>query len=95
MKIETWSKAKTGGAVITDTSDGFRENSGHSGKEANEYYGGSLIAESIWRAKDVALISAAPELLKCLKEAIESMQLETNNVSQEWIDAVKKAETIS
>jgi len=36
------------------------------------------------------LIASAPELLKCLNEAIESMQLETNNVPQNWIDAIKK-----
>jgi len=37
------------------------------------------------------LIASAPELLKYLNEAIESMQLETNNVPQNWIDAIKKA----
>jgi hypothetical protein len=94
MSEEIWSKGKTGGCVITDTPDGLNDSSGHAGSDANLYYGGALIAESIWRPKDVALISAAPELLKCLKEAIESVQLETNNVPQKWIDAVKKAETI-
>jgi hypothetical protein len=36
------------------------------------------------------LIAAAPALLECLQEAIESMELETNNVPRNWIEAIKK-----
>ena len=65
--MENWSKGKAGGTVITDTPDGFPENSGHIGTDAHKYYGGALVCESIWRKKDVALISAAPDLLEALK----------------------------
>jgi len=67
MKKENWSIGKNGGTVITDTPDGLQENSGHSGTEAFDYYGGALVCESIWRKKDASLISAAPDLLEaCL-----------------------------
>lgn len=69
--MEIWSKGKVWGTVITNTSDGLPEKCGHSGSDANEYYGGSLVCESIWRQKDVSLISAAPDMLNVLSELIE------------------------
>ncbi len=42
MKKENWSKGKTEGCIVTDTSDGLPENSGHSGTDAYKYYGGAL-----------------------------------------------------
>ena len=73
MKKETWSKGKALGTVITDDANGLFESTGHAGASAIEYYGGALVCESVHRSKDVALISAAPDML----EALES--LENNN----------------
>lgn len=83
----TW-KVGRKGTVVTDSEDGFE---GQSGYIDYDYYGGVLIAESILKQEDAKLISAAPELLECLSEAIESMNLETSNVPAKWIDAVRKA----
>ena len=56
--------------MVTNTDDGFPGGvSGHTGVEAVEHYGGVLICESIFRKKDVALISAAPDLLEACLEA--------------------------
>lgn len=57
-----------------------------------EYYGGYLICESIGNDKIAQLISAAPELLKCMKEAIESLEYERNKAPKEWYEVVAKAE---
>ncbi|MGD7021753.1 hypothetical protein ACQCVK_04120 [Rossellomorea vietnamensis] len=38
------------------------------------YYGGHLIAESIHRGEDAALISAAPELLEACQKAYEVLE---------------------
>lgn len=61
-----WHPGKTGGAVVSEAPiDGVPVGSGHSDVE---YYGGNLIAESIWRKEDVRLIAAAPDLLAVLME---------------------------
>ncbi len=94
MTKENWTKGKTGGCVVTDTPDGLPENSGHSGTEAHEYYGGSLICESVYREKDVTLISAAPDML----EALQNLENDNNAIPEHaWKmvqDAIKKATTI-
>jgi hypothetical protein len=73
MKKENWSIGKTGREVITDNPDGLLESTGHAGKGAIEYYGGYLICESIWRKRDAALISAAPDLFFALKHLMEGV----------------------
>lgn len=91
MKKENWSVGKCGGCVITDTPDGLSESTGHSGTQAHEHFGGALICESIFRKKDAALISAAPDMLEALQN------LENDDVSipfHAWKmvqDAIKKA----
>ena len=103
MKKEIWSKGKNGGTVITDTADGLPENSGHSGTDAFDCYGGSLICESICRKKDVALISAAPDLLECCKTAKAIYEAQGINENsriggeqyQQLLQAINKAEDIS
>jgi len=87
MRKENWSIGKNGGTVITDTPDGLPENSGHSGTDAHKYYGGALVAESIWRKKDVALISAAPDML----EALQNLENDNNSIPEPIWNMVKKA----
>jgi len=63
----TWRAGKTGESVVSDQPlPGYDAKGGH---DHVEYYGGYLIAESIWRAEDRALIAAAPELLAELEYA--------------------------
>lgn len=87
MKKETWSIGKVASTVITDTPDGLPENSGHSGTDAFEYYGGALICESIWRNKDAHLISAAPDML----EALENLENDDVSIPYHAWDLVQKA----
>lgn len=95
MKKEIWSKGKIGGTVITDTPDGLPENSGHSGTDAHKYFGGALICESVWRKKDIALISAAPDML----EALQNLENDDNSIPEHaWKmvqDAIRKATDVS
>ncbi len=99
---ETWTKGKTGGCVVTNTNEGFSENTGHSGIDARKYYGGSLICESIYREKDIALISAAPDLLDaCLtaKAIYESLGINENSriggdQYKKLLQAISKATTV-
>jgi len=95
MRKEIWSKGKNGGTVITDTTDGLPENSGHSGSDTHNYYGGALICESVWRKKDVALISAAPDML----EALQNLENDDNYIPEHaWKmvqDAIRKATDVS
>lgn len=64
-----WSLGKSGGTVITDTTEGFENTTGHID---NDYYGGTLIAESIHRIADAKLIAAAPDMLEALIGLIDS-----------------------
>lgn len=62
----TWRAGKTGESVVSDQPlPGYDAKGGH---DHVEYYGGYLIAESIWRAEDRALIVAAPDLLEALEK---------------------------
>ncbi|MFA7667327.1 MAG: hypothetical protein WCY32_14555 [Burkholderiaceae bacterium] len=57
-----WRAGKVGGTVVSDQPlPGYKGNAGH---DAVEYYGGHLIAESIWRKADVNLIASCPEMLE-------------------------------
>jgi len=64
-----WTVGKTGGTVVSDQPlPDYTINGGH---DHVEYYGGHLIAESIWRAEDARLIAAAPDLLAALEGLYE------------------------
>ena len=89
--MENWSIGKTRGCVITDNYEGFKESTGHAGYDAEKYYGGALICESIWREKDAHLISAAPDLLHALIKSVEILEAEGLYVHDDIYDAIKKA----
>lgn len=90
--MEKWSIGKRGRCVITDTPDGLPEESGHSGTKAYEYYGGALVAESIWRDKDVKLIAAAPDLLEYLQICVGDIERSPRKFTkQEKLSIARKA----
>ena len=89
--MEKWSIGKTGGCVITDNHEGFKESTGHAGDDAVKYYGGTLICESVWREKDAHLISAAPDLLYALIKSVEILEAEGLYVHDDIYNAIKKA----
>lgn len=66
----TWSVSKKGGAVVsTDEIPGLPDyRTGHADVY---YYGGYLIAESIWNPADARVIAAAPDLLGCAHDFME------------------------
>lgn len=96
MTKENWRPGKTGGCVVTDTPHGFDPNRGHCD---TEYYGGYLIAESIYREKDINLIAAAPDLLDAIQyyfDVLEEVRGEDwaqkpDHVLSKMIAAVNKA----
>ena len=65
----TWSIGRFG-SVVTDTAIPGATSSGHNDAE---FYGGHLIAESIWRPADARLIAAAPRMLGLLKLIVEQV----------------------
>lgn len=69
----TWGVGKTGGAVVsTDAIPGLPDyRTGHSDVD---YYGGYLIAESIWNPADARLMSAAPDLLDASRQLIAAYE---------------------
>lgn len=87
MKKELWSKGKTGSSVVTDNPEGLPVSGGFSGIDAVNYYGGNLVCESIWRKRDVALISAAPDML----EALQNLENDDNSIPEHAWKLVKNA----
>lgn len=64
-----WRIGKLGRVVVADHPiDNGNRSIGHND---TKYYGGHLIAESIWRKEDSNLISAAPELYESLWGLLE------------------------
>ena len=86
--MENWKQGKAIGTVITDNIEGFDKKTGHT---ETEYYGGILIAESIWRSKDVHLISAAPDLLNACIEAEKHHQGLHSQIGDILRNAINKA----
>jgi len=68
---------------------------GHNARDEKEwdYYGGNLIAESIFRIEDACLISAAPDMYAALKKIAESWADGFSTVARAEIEAaLAKAE---
>ncbi len=57
-----WRVGHGGSVVICDTDPTGGANTGHGGPSAVQYYGGNMIAESIWRRADAHLIAAVHDL---------------------------------
>ena len=67
-----WRPGMRGGTVVSDKPlPNYNLNGGH---DEVEYYGGHLIAESIWRAEDARLIAAAPDLLEASETALSYIE---------------------
>jgi hypothetical protein len=94
---ENWKIGNIPTTVITDSEDGFPINTGHTGSQAHEYYGGNLVCESIARRNDALLISAAPDLLEACKSVMKSKRGEhlPVEVVVKLADAIYKAETVT
>lgn len=60
-----WRFGKRSDDVVADVNAGHRDD-----QDSLEFYGGHLVAESIARRADKALIAAAPELLDALKRLV-------------------------
>lgn len=78
-----WSVGPKGGCVVTD--EPLPQYSGRGGHDEVEYYGGHLIAESIWRPEDARLIAAAPELLEALQDL--NRELVLSDVDLDYIES--------
>ena len=65
-----WRAGKNAGTVVCDTQIHPDHDSGHN---CVEYYGGHLVAESIWIKEDVQLISAAAELLEASELLVDAL----------------------
>ena len=82
--MENWRIGKHKSEVVTDSREGFKENTGHMDEE---YYGGILICESIIRAKDANLIAAAPDML----EALQNLKNDEKNIPKHKWEMVQNA----
>jgi hypothetical protein len=97
MENQKWKIGKHKSVVVSDTkieNNNFPSppNPKFSTDDHIEYYGGFLVCESIGNDKVAKLISVAPQLLKCLKEAIEDVELERNRAPEQWYQVVALAE---
>lgn len=63
----TWSVGRDG-AVVTDAPIPGMNSKTDTGHDEVQYYGGHLIAESIWRPADARLLAAAPAMLDALRQ---------------------------
>ena len=94
MKTQHWKVGKMTSTVVSDTRQVNKNfpvppNTKKSRNKEIEYYGGFLVCESIANHKTAKLIAAAPQLLKCLKEAIQAI---AGEIPAEWSKAVEDAE---
>ncbi|WP_172369609.1 hypothetical protein [Sporosarcina jiandibaonis] len=85
-----WSVGKAGSVVTTEPVIIQSRESGHNDVE---YYGGYLIAESIFTIGDANLIAAAPEMLEALEEVLKYHNDEIHDINlwQKVELAIKKA----
>lgn len=76
-----WKRGNNGGEVVTD------KPLGEPSEETVNYYGGYLVAESIQSPRCMALILAAPKMLRLLKELIDIEGPQPGHV--EWMRKVQ------
>jgi hypothetical protein len=82
-----WRPGKAGGTVVCDTPVNAKD----TGHGAVDYYGGHLIAESIWRKADVDLIAAAPKLLAACEVLCTVLESGPQTITQSEIDQIQAA----
>lgn len=95
---ENWKVGRTG-CVVTDNPEGYSERTGHTGTDNIEYYGGTLVCESIHKPEQAKLIAAAPDLLNAIQYYFdvlsevngENWARKPDHVLKKMLDAVKKA----
>ena len=84
---------KFGCSVISDSNEGLTIPGAYE-KEAFEYYGGYMIAESV-SPNNVSLIAASTELFDALNSLVSSVMAHpdyTGEENEEWTDLVELAE---
>ena len=74
-----WEVGKEEMTVISDSRNNIPTDTGH---DDIQYYGGYLIAESIYNKEDAKLIAAAPEMLKALLETDKDLCVLEGNMAQ-------------
>lgn len=74
-----WRIGKIKSVVVSDNKIEGASETGHNGLKAIEYYGGCMVAESIFRKEDAHLIAAAPDLLEALKGLVEAKRMASKN----------------
>lgn len=62
---------KNGSVVICDTDPTGGASRGYGDIDAIQYYGGAMIAESIWKLADAHLLAASWDMLKACEEVLE------------------------
>lgn len=81
-----WRIGNITGTVVADHS--IPTDGRVTGHNDTDYYGGHLIAESIWRREDSELIAAAPELLEVVVEFIKYFDDEVH--SPDFLENARK-----
>lgn len=70
---ENWKIGNHSSEVVSDTPQRSDDNS--MSQESIEYYGGHLVCESVGNERAARLITAAPDLLEALQEAVKTIRL--------------------
>ena len=80
-----WRRNPKCNAVVADAATGFED------RENIEYYGGHLIAESIFRYENADLIAAAPDLY----QALEALVLAEEAAGSDGLEAERRRAAIA
>lgn len=78
-----WTVGKNPRTVVSTVAPAGTEDghTGHSDPKSVEYYGGNLIAESIWNPADARVLATAPSMLDLLEEFVDNTYIPDANCS--------------